>query len=203
MVVGHRRPPGRHARHPPAPAAARTAGRRRRSSPSSARRRWPACRCCSASSPRRRPTPRSPTARSRRQRLVLAGIVVGSTLTVAYSARFLWGLTSPADCAGPSGPHPDRRADVRPPPPSPRVVRRSRRRRSALLSVVTGVAPALLDRLVAAATLALDPGSDPEHLALWHGVQRGPRPHRRDVRRRRACCSSPAARSPGCSPSAR
>ncbi len=46
------------------PAAARRLDVDDESSPPSARRRWPACRCSSASSPRSRRTPRSPTARS-------------------------------------------------------------------------------------------------------------------------------------------
>ncbi len=89
---------------------------------------------------------------------VLVAIVVGSTLTVAYSLRFLGGFRQrrpPNQAAAPS-------------PPSawfvaPAVI-------LGAATIATGVAPALLDRLVSAATLALDPGGDPEHLALWHGV---------------------------------
>ena len=88
--------------------------------------------------------------------LVLAGIVTGSTLTVAYSARFAWELV---------------RRD-RPQAPSPSPPARWFLAPAAIagaISIVTGVAPRLLDRLVAAATRALDPRSDPAHLALWHG----------------------------------
>jgi multicomponent Na+:H+ antiporter subunit A len=38
-----------------------------------------------------------------------------------------------------------------------------------VLSVVTGIAPAMLDRLVTAAARALDAASPAAHLALWHG----------------------------------
>jgi len=38
------------------------------------------------------------------------------------------------------------------------------------ITVAFGVAPALEDRLVSAATLALDPDAHAPHLALWHGV---------------------------------
>ncbi len=89
--------------------------------------------------------------------VVLAGIVIGSTLTVAYSARFAWELLRRDRPDAPS-PSPPARWFL-----APAAV-------AGALSIVTGVAPRLLDRLVAAATRALDPGSDPAHLALWHGV---------------------------------
>jgi multicomponent Na+:H+ antiporter subunit A len=91
--------------------------------------------------------------------VVLAGIVAGSTLTVAYSLRFLSAFVVRREIGA---------ADARQgsPPVSwfvaPGIV-------LAALSVVTGVAPALLDRLVTAATQALDAGSPAAHLAIWHG----------------------------------
>ena len=88
--------------------------------------------------------------------LVLVAIVVGSTLTVAYSLRFLGGFRQ------------RRPAGQVPPPPSAWFVAPSAILGAA--TIVTGVAPAMLDRLVSSATLALDPGGDPEHLALWHGL---------------------------------
>jgi multicomponent Na+:H+ antiporter subunit A len=110
--------------------------------------------------------------------LVLAGIVAGSTLTVAYSLRFLWGLvvlperlragTEQVRVPHPQRPRPEHLDARRVSPPrrgfvAPAAV-------LGVLSIVTGVAPRLLDRLVTAATVALDPGSDPAHLALWHGL---------------------------------
>jgi multicomponent Na+:H+ antiporter subunit A len=90
--------------------------------------------------------------------VTLTGIVLGAMLTVAYSLRFVAGATG--RLAG---------ADVatgRPPLPSfvmPSLV-------LAAFTVVTGVVPALLDRIVGAATSALTPGAPEPHLELWHGV---------------------------------
>ena len=42
--------------------------------------------------------------------IVLTGVVIGSVLTVAYSARFVWGAFGPAEDALRDGPAPDRRA---------------------------------------------------------------------------------------------
>jgi multicomponent Na+:H+ antiporter subunit A len=89
--------------------------------------------------------------------VVLAAIVIGSTLTVAYSLRFVGGFHT----RRPVG-------VVSPPQPAawfvfPAAV-------LGLISIVTGIVPASLDRLVTAATLALDAGGEPAHLALWHGV---------------------------------
>ena len=98
--------------------------------------------------------------------VVLAGIVAGSILTVAYSARFLWGLTVlpgrlRAGTEAVRTPHPDRprpeRLDTQA-PPSPAVWFVAPGAVLGVLSVLTGVFPALLDRLVTAATVALDPG---------------------------------------------
>ncbi len=109
--------------------------------------------------------------------VVLVGIVAGSTLTVAYSARFLWGLTVlphrlRAGTEQVRTPHPEQPRPGRlgtPSPPAPELWFVVPAAVLGVLTVVTGIVPALLDRLVAAATIALDPGSEPEHLALWHG----------------------------------
>jgi multicomponent Na+:H+ antiporter subunit A len=109
--------------------------------------------------------------------LVLAGIVVGSTFTVAYSARFLWGLfllpeRLAAGTAGVTVPHPDREdgsVGSQPSPPAPPVWFLTPAILLGAASVVTGIAPALLDRLVGAATGALDPRAGTTHLAVWHG----------------------------------
>src|SRR5690606_15966760 len=94
--------------------------------------------------------------------VVLAGIVAGSVLTFAYSARFWWGaFAAPravvlADAAAP----------VRPPAAAfvaPPVV-------LALASLVLGLAPGALDDLMDAAASSLDRAAESVHLALWHGV---------------------------------
>jgi multicomponent Na+:H+ antiporter subunit A len=95
--------------------------------------------------------------------IVLAGIVAGSSLTVAYSLRFVWGLFWYPQRSG-SG----QAATIRSAAPSAWFVAPA-----AVLgvaTVVTGIAPGLLDRLVGEATRALDPSGEPSHLALWHGV---------------------------------
>jgi multicomponent Na+:H+ antiporter subunit A len=96
--------------------------------------------------------------------LVVAAVVVGSILTFAYSARFVWGAFAskdPAllrdDAVGPEVPRPGKRFL------GPAAL-------LAVLSVVTGVLPALLDRLVGQAAITLAPLLEPAHLAIWHGV---------------------------------
>ncbi len=93
---------------------------------------------------------------------VLAVVVAGSMLTAAYSLRFAWGALGLAGTRDPAGaaepPRPPGRAFLAP---------------AALLAAVTvvlGVAPALVDRWAGGAARALDPAVEPVHLALWHGV---------------------------------
>jgi multicomponent Na+:H+ antiporter subunit A len=89
--------------------------------------------------------------------LVLAGVVAGSVLTVAYSARFLRG--------GFAG-RPGQRAEV--PRPATGFVLPA-----ALLAaagLVFGVLPGLASELVVPAARALDPAVPGEELALWHGL---------------------------------
>jgi multicomponent Na+:H+ antiporter subunit A len=94
---------------------------------------------------------------------ITAGVVVGSALTMAYGLRFLSGafLRKPdhdtnEDLIGP---------EVSPPRFSflfaPLVL--------VLLTVVAGVAPAIVDGLVVAAAGAVSPAADAYHLAAWHG----------------------------------
>ena len=92
--------------------------------------------------------------------VVLAAVVLGSILTVAYSARFVWGLIGPARPADGQAPatvdHTPSFAFV-----APAGV-------LAAISIVVGLVPALLDPLVDAANTWL--GDQPAvHLSLWHG----------------------------------
>jgi multicomponent Na+:H+ antiporter subunit A len=90
---------------------------------------------------------------------LLAGVVLGSVLTFAYTARFVRGILSSATA---DDPVPD------PPPPAAPFAA------PVLLlggvTLVLGVVPALATDLVNAAALALDAGIEPVELKLWHGV---------------------------------
>ncbi len=93
-------------------------------------------------------------------------MVVGSGLTVAYSARFVWGTFGPSEghggtareVVGPDAPHPSASFVA------PAAV-------LAALTVVFGLLPGPVDATVAHAFSALW-GEHPErHLALWHGFK--------------------------------
>ena len=95
--------------------------------------------------------------------LVLAALVVGSSITVAYTVRFVvGGFFSPARethrLSAVTPAHGVRAAFLA----APAVL--------AALGLVLGVVPALVDPFVDAAVRALVPGSDPPAVALWHGV---------------------------------
>jgi multicomponent Na+:H+ antiporter subunit A len=96
--------------------------------------------------------------------LVLTGIVTGSILTVAYSARLLHGgfaTKAPGELVGePVGPAVPR--------PSPGLVLPA-----VLLAALTlafGVVPGLVAPLVIDAAQALAPALPDDYLALWHGL---------------------------------
>jgi multicomponent Na+:H+ antiporter subunit A len=101
--------------------------------------------------------------------LALLGVVVGSILTFAYSARFLWGAFArkrDVGGRGAAGREVVAAGDVHAPP-------RSFVAPAALLAgagLVIGLAPRLVDVLVNQAALALDPRWQPQAIALWHGV---------------------------------
>jgi multicomponent Na+:H+ antiporter subunit A len=96
--------------------------------------------------------------------LVLAGVVAGSALTVAYSARFVWGAfaaKAPAEGSLETvGPDVAR-------PPSGFVVPATI---LAGITVVLGVAPGLVGPLVYGAAAALDSAVEASTLAVWHGI---------------------------------
>lgn len=91
--------------------------------------------------------------------VVLAVVVVGSMLTVAYAARFYW-------C---SFVEPRRRAQHGAAPPTPPVALVLPPAIFAALGVVLGVAPGLTDRLATASLSGFGGGVAPVHLSLWHG----------------------------------
>ncbi|MDQ3896626.1 MAG: DUF4040 domain-containing protein [Actinomycetota bacterium] len=93
--------------------------------------------------------------------LVLAVSVVGSMLTAAYAARFYWGAFGgprrrPHDVGspGPAGPS---AAFV-----APAAV-------LAVVGVVLGIAPGLVERLATASMAGYGAGTVAVHLSLWHG----------------------------------
>jgi multicomponent Na+:H+ antiporter subunit A len=95
--------------------------------------------------------------------LVVTALVVGSAITLAYAVRFVvGGFFSPARDTH------RRRAVV--PQHGVRWTFLAPPAVLAAAGVVFGVAPALVDPLVDAAVRALDPGSHPHAVALWHGV---------------------------------
>ena len=90
--------------------------------------------------------------------VALVGVVLGAVLTVAYSARFVWGAF---------GTRPD--AAVTEAHRSPRAILIA----PALLAgfgVVVGLAPAMLEPLLAPYAESY-PGEVTYHLALWHGLE--------------------------------
>ncbi|MCY9787270.1 Na+/H+ antiporter subunit A [Nocardiopsis sp. EMB25] len=92
---------------------------------------------------------------------VLVGLVAGSTLTVAYSLRFLWGAFAVKENV-PGTP-------VHAPGPlflAPAVI-------LGLLGLLGGPFSGLLDPLLAAYadTVPLTPGAETTHLLLWHGFE--------------------------------
>lgn len=92
--------------------------------------------------------------------LVLAGVVAGSMLTFAYSARLVRALVSPAERGADAvGPAPAARLDL----VGPALV-------LAGLTLVLGLLPGLASDLVSGAAASLDPEVEPVDLALWHGI---------------------------------
>ncbi len=91
---------------------------------------------------------------------VFAGLFLGSVLTAAYSARFVWGaFASKPGCAA------TRAHSPAPGFVAPVVV-------LGLSGLVLGLLPALADPLVQgyAGSYPLEAGAEVEHLALWHGL---------------------------------
>lgn len=97
------------------------------------------------------------------ERLVLAGIVGGSVLTVAYSARLVASLLRPELVAVAEEPRPDAAHAPAAGFLAPAAV-------LAAASVLLGVVPATWSWLVDDASVALD-GAAGAHLALWHGLE--------------------------------
>jgi multicomponent Na+:H+ antiporter subunit A len=98
--------------------------------------------------------------------LVLAGIVAGSVLTFAYTARLLLGAFRPGIWTERRPEDPALAIDA---PPAPAPAFWLPAALLGLLTLVLGIVPGLADGLVEQATLSLDPHAHPHDLALWHG----------------------------------
>jgi multicomponent Na+:H+ antiporter subunit A len=97
---------------------------------------------------------------------VLAGLVIGSMLTFAYTARLLFGMFvpgAPRERSPLDGPPP---ID---PPPAPRFGFWAPAAVLGAATTLLGLAPGLASKLVGTAASSLDPRVDTVHLALWHG----------------------------------
>lgn len=97
--------------------------------------------------------------------VVLAGVVAGSMLTVAYSARFVWGaFVAPRRDVARARPATAAIAPPRSAFVAPMVL-------LSIVTVVLGLAPGLANGLVGASVDDLHvPGALHAHLAVWHGV---------------------------------
>ncbi|MGB1823428.1 MAG: hydrogen gas-evolving membrane-bound hydrogenase subunit E [Ilumatobacteraceae bacterium] len=97
---------------------------------------------------------------------VVAAIVVGSILTFAYSARFVLGVLGRLnDPSAVDDDHPMGGPDAAVPSPAfvaPGLL-------LAVFSLVAGLAPVLVDALVAEATRSLHPSAKPKSVELWAG----------------------------------
>ena len=162
MAAGHHRPRDRHARHPPAqrpvplmPITAHPGHGRQR-------RRWPACRCSTASCPRRCSSPRPCSSTPPAWVEVALPIVatMAGMFSVAYSLRFTVDVFfGPPATDLPHTPHePPRWMRV----PVELLV---------LACLVVGIFPAqVVGPFLAAAALPVVGGALPEYsLAVWHG----------------------------------
>jgi multicomponent Na+:H+ antiporter subunit A len=99
--------------------------------------------------------------------VAIVGVVAGSVLTFAYSARFvagIWGRGALAEAGAAAAPA-THGAVGRPAAvfAGPALV-------LAILTVVVGMLPLVADALVNAAATALDPAWEGETLKLWHGL---------------------------------
>jgi multicomponent Na+:H+ antiporter subunit A len=88
--------------------------------------------------------------------VTLTGLFVGSVLTGAYSARFVWGAFADKPACNPTPVHEAPALFLAP------VVLLGQ------LGLLLGLVPMLADPLVQAYA-AQYPGEEPDHLALWHG----------------------------------
>ena len=122
------------------------------------------------------------------ERLVLAVVVAGSMLTVAYAVRFYWGAF-----VAPAPPRHARPAAASPPPPSSAFVAPAAV--LAVVGVVLGVAPGVADRLATASLAGYGPPPSSVHLVAVARLRPAARAVGAHARRRRRAVRSPTAGS--------
>ncbi len=100
---------------------------------------------------------------------VLIGVVIGSSLTVAYSARFVWGAFGPRPVS--MIPHQGfvRNEAVGQQVPKPSKMFLAPVFVLAVLTLLFGLFPSLIDPVIARAYASLVGVRAEHHLALWHG----------------------------------
>jgi len=100
---------------------------------------------------------------------VLIGVVLGSSFTVAYSARFVWGAFGPRP--GSMMPHQSsvRSETVGQQVPNPSEMFLAPVFVLAVLTLLFGLFPSLIDPIIARAYASLVGVRAEHHLALWHG----------------------------------
>ena len=99
--------------------------------------------------------------------VVLAGLVAGSVLTFAYTARLLLGAFRPGPATEPVLPGSPEPIE---PPLAPSLAFWAPAGVLGVLTVVLGLVPDLASGLVDTAARSLDPSVEHVHLAVWHGV---------------------------------
>ena len=99
--------------------------------------------------------------------VVLAGLVTGSVLTFAYTARLLLGAFRPGVVTEGLAEQESLAIEA---PPAPSAWFWLPAALLGALTVLFGLFPSLISHLVETAAHSLDPLSEGEHLALWHGL---------------------------------
>jgi len=100
---------------------------------------------------------------------VLLGVVIGSSLTVAYSARFVWGAFGPPQASMIRDLDPAGHESAGEQAPKPSKMFMAPVVALASLTLLFGLLPSLIDPMIAKAYESLVGLTTDHHLALWHG----------------------------------
>ncbi|MGB3412140.1 MAG: hydrogen gas-evolving membrane-bound hydrogenase subunit E [Microthrixaceae bacterium] len=96
--------------------------------------------------------------------ITVTGVVIGSVLTFAYSARFVWGMIGPETSAVAVG-----KSEIERPSEASATILAPVAVLSAI-TVIGGIYPRAVSSLVVGAATAIDSGVSSASLALWHGL---------------------------------